>query len=365
MNKSVIILLSLFAFLANGQSTTWLTSLDNSVSETSGLIWVNHRFITHNDSGGEPALYEIDTSNGSISRKVIVSNTTNVDWEDITADTSYIYIGDIGNNQGSRTNLRIYRVSISDYLNTPNDSILADTISFSYSNQHGFTPANMATNFDAEALVCLGDSLYIFTKNWKNSWTNIYSVYNKSGNYSIHKKDSLDVKGFISGGTYSPASQSIILTGYNFLLSPFVVNISGVSNGSFANVTLIKNALSLPAAYSSQVEAICHLQGDEYFISSEAALGKSASLFHLNMENDMSISDVSEEEGLLFPNPVSNKLHINNIEIVQSEVYNESGILLLKSDQQEIDVSSLASGSYILITLSANGKVNTHKIVIK
>ena len=139
--------------------------LPNPVIETSGLIFLNDKLITHNDSGNEPALFELDTVSGEITRKVIIRNATNVDWEDICYDDTYIYIGDIGNNSGSRTDLKIYRVSITNYLDAANDTVSADTIQFNYSDQSDFTPGSNQTNFDAEALISLGDSLYIFTKN--------------------------------------------------------------------------------------------------------------------------------------------------------------------------------------------------------
>ncbi len=358
-------LLLLFSLLANSQTTSWITNLDNAVNETSGLILLNHRLITHNDSGGEPALYEIDTASGQVLRKVIVQNATNVDWEDIAIDPSYIYIGDFGNNLGDRTDLKIYRVLISDYLNASNDSILADIINFSYSNQSNFTSANMATNFDAEALVSISDSLYIFTKNWKNSWTNVYGLSNQPGTYSIHKKDSLDVKGFITGATFNPHTQDFTLLGYNFLLSPFAVKVTGFSNGSFANATLQKHQLPFSSSHSGQTEGICFINNDQYFVSAEESQGKSTALFLVNLSDDMSISDFTDKENLLYPNPVSGILNLKNTNITLSEIYNESGILLLKSEKQEIDVSGLGSGTYMLITLATDGKTDTNKIVIK
>lgn len=37
-----------------------ITTLDEVVSETSGLIIYNNKVWTHNDSGGDPKLYRID-----------------------------------------------------------------------------------------------------------------------------------------------------------------------------------------------------------------------------------------------------------------------------------------------------------------
>ena len=60
------------------------------------------------------ALYELNVTNGNVSRTVTIQNAANVDWEDICTDDDYIYIGDFGNNSGNRTNLRIYKVLKSD-----------------------------------------------------------------------------------------------------------------------------------------------------------------------------------------------------------------------------------------------------------
>src|SRR5689334_10909399 len=45
---------------------TFNTNLDATLSETSGLIWWNNQVWTHNDSGGEPALYATDPATGKI-----------------------------------------------------------------------------------------------------------------------------------------------------------------------------------------------------------------------------------------------------------------------------------------------------------
>lgn len=355
----------LAAVAAKAQTVSLVGNLATSINETSGLVFLNQKLITHNDSGGEPALYEIDTLMGQVLRTVYIKNASNIDWEDIAVDQSYIYIGDFGNNLGNRTDLKIYRVAISDYLTTNSDTVVADTINFSYSNQSDFTPANMATNFDAEALISTGDSLYIFTKNWKNSWTNIYSLPNMPGTYSIDKKDSLDVKGYITGATLDASSQNITLIGYTFLLPPFVVQLSGFNNGSFSNITLQKTTLPFKSSYSTQTEGICYLRNDKFFITAEELQGKSAALFTLDMNDNLSNSNFQQTEILLYPNPTSKILTLNNPQITQSEIYTESGRLLLKSNQQEIDVSKLDSGTYILITLDSNGKADTTKVVIK
>ena len=139
-----------------------LAKLDDVVNESSGLIYLDERIITHNDSGGEAALYEIDEDTGQVTRKVTIINASNRDWEDIDRDESFIYIGDFGNNNGTRRDLKIYKINQSDYLDA-DDQANAEVIEFSYEDQTDFTSSPMDTNFDAEGLISYGDFLYVFT----------------------------------------------------------------------------------------------------------------------------------------------------------------------------------------------------------
>ena len=89
-------------------STTF--TLPPQLSETSGLLWWNNELWTNNDDT-DTHLHAIDTSNGSLLQDYDVKWAVNNDWEDLDADTTYLYIGDFGNNvAGNRTNLKIIRV---------------------------------------------------------------------------------------------------------------------------------------------------------------------------------------------------------------------------------------------------------------
>ena len=154
------ILLFLLPFMVMSQDLSKVTSLNDDIAETSGLIYFQNKLITHNDSGGMNALYEIDKADGNILRTVTINGATNVDWEDICQDDEYIYIGDFGNNSGNRTNLKIYKVLKSDYLNS--ESVNAQIIEFDYADQNDFTSSPNNNNFDAEALISYDGSLYVF-----------------------------------------------------------------------------------------------------------------------------------------------------------------------------------------------------------
>lgn len=170
-----LILLCSFSLQAQIENITEKYNLPDAVSETSGLLFFNGKLITHNDSGDAANLYELDTITGNVARTINITNATNVDWEDITQDNTYIYIGDFGNNSnGNRQDLKIYRVLKSDYLN--NTSITSETITFSYEDQTDFTSQPNNTNFDAEAISIYKNQLVIFTKNWKDNTVNAYTI---------------------------------------------------------------------------------------------------------------------------------------------------------------------------------------------
>ena len=309
--------------------------LSNSLAETSGLINLNGTLITHNDSGGLAELYEIDTTTGTISRRVEVSNATNIDWEDLSHDGTYIYIGDFGNNNGNRTDLRVYRILVSDYLSTPDDTVMADVIDFSYADQTDFTTNLNNTNYDAEALISYQNDLYIFTKNWVDNQSNIYQLSNQPGSYSISKVDMINSQGLITGGTYNSLTGSIVLVGYD-LPQPFTVELSGFSGGLFSNGSLSRFDINAPASYSIQIEAIAINENSNYYVTAEDSpfgtqgmfnldLGKNATMLMLFLNdtfqslNSSFEYQLSLDPNLFQPQPASSSPHPTPPESVHSE----------------------------------------------
>jgi len=91
---------------------------DRSIDESSGIVASRKTpgmYWTHNDSGDGPFIYALDDHghNRGVWR---VSGAASYDWEDIAAGpgpipgTNYLYIGDIGDNGGRRSQIIVYRV---------------------------------------------------------------------------------------------------------------------------------------------------------------------------------------------------------------------------------------------------------------
>ncbi|MDC1492725.1 T9SS C-terminal target domain-containing protein [Flavobacteriaceae bacterium] len=260
-----------------------VTLLDNLVDESSGLVFLNNNLITFNDSGGNNSLYEIDIANGNVIRTVNITNATNYDWEDITIDSEYIYIGDFGNNYGNRQDLLIYKISIIDFINTTDNTVSAEQINFSYSDQINFQSNPYNSNFDAESLISFNDSLYIFTKNWADRKTNIYPLTKNTGTYITSKIDSLDVQGLITAAEYNATSNTVTLLGYN-TESPFIIELTNFNNSNFSQGLISKFPLVVPENSSIQTEGLAN-KNNSYYISAEDYLGNPQVLYQISKDS--------------------------------------------------------------------------------
>ncbi len=352
--QSILTLLFLTMSLQlDGQSLSLVSPLSSTVHETSGLDVVNGKLITHNDSGGDPFLYEIDSLTGNISRTVVVANAFNTDWEDITTDSDYIYLGDFGNNSGSRTDLKIFRVAIPDFLTTPNDTVYADTTFFSYADQTDFTPTSFQTNYDAEALISFGDSLYIFSKNWGNGKSYIYALPKNPGTYSLVKRDSIDTQGQVTAATFNPYNNSILLTGYAGL-NPFLVQISHFTGDNFASGHIVRVPMSPPSGYSYQIESVICFKSDYYYLTAEDNFSGNSGLFSLESEF-LDVTNQTSSDIELYPNPCTGHLRFKSNQELGTQlnlsIYNLQGQLIQKSTlktNESLDVQRLNTGTYLI-----------------
>ncbi len=339
------------------------TTISSTVSESSGLIFLENRLITHNDSGGSPLLYELDTLSGMVSRTVFIENATNVDWEDLCFDTDYIYVGDFGNNAGTRTDLKIYKILINDYLAL--DTVTADTISFSYSDQTSFESDVFSTNYDAEAIIAIGDSLYLFSKNWENNETNVYSISKEPGTYNSSIIDNFNTEGLVTGADYDPIENEILLTGYTFFTIPFVFLIRDLSGTNFSEALLKREAIVLDE--SNQVEAIASIGNFSYYISSESSMTGDGILHLLKIRGFSGINDLKlNSNPTIYPNPTSSILQIDTTVPVNYFIYALNGKLIsFGKNSNQIDLSSLESGSYLLVLKDENNLEILSRQIIK
>lgn len=252
-----------------GQSITLrkITTLPSLVQETSGIETSDPYYIwTHNDGGGAPALYKIDTF-GNILKTLTIKNAANSDWEDITSDGNHTYIGDFGNNDNTRKDLKIYKITNPDLLK--GDTATAEIIRFYYPNQTGFPPDDAHKNFDAEALIYFENSLYMFSKNYTvpfSGYTYLYKIPAEPGNYAAILIDSFKTgigykeQWWITAADISPDGKKLAL-----LSSDKMFVFSGFTGDDFFN----GKVKTIDLGSFTQKEAIAFITNDEFYITDE------------------------------------------------------------------------------------------------
>lgn len=154
-----------------GPPTTLTTIKQKSISESSGLAASRSMpgaYWTHNDSGDGPFIYAFDTRGNSFGI-FRVNGAEARDWEDMAAgpgpqaNKSYLYIGDIGDNDEKRDEIVVYRV--------PEPALSATTRKFTRARPGSTEPAEAIRlrypdgKHDAEALLVHPTTGHIYIVN--------------------------------------------------------------------------------------------------------------------------------------------------------------------------------------------------------
>ena len=237
--------------------------LPKIINETSGLEILNDVFITHNDSGGEPSLYFFNLS-GEIINSIKLEKENfweiyNNDWEDITADEDYLYIADTGNNFGTRDNLNIIKVKISDFS-------IDDKIDIFYSDQESFFPSSKH-KYDAEALLIIEDKIALFSKDRDSLNTDLYLIDDTvKEKQELSSVANFNVNSLITGGDYDSGTGILALVSYSSKGEQYLIlfedfNIDNPRNNSYKKY-------SIPVE-RAQIEAVKIISEKQYWITSE------------------------------------------------------------------------------------------------
>ncbi|HET9528237.1 MAG TPA: hypothetical protein VFO99_18815, partial [Pyrinomonadaceae bacterium] len=242
----VLAFLFFFVFQVYGTPTKIADLKNASVNESSGLAASRSNpgiYWTHNDSGDGPLVYAFDATGES--RGVFrVAGAQARDWEDMAlgpgpqAGQSYLYLGDIGDNEKSRAEIVVYRVAEPKLAATdktssktnPRTTARADAIRLRYPDG----------KFDAETLLVhpTTGNLYIITKVMLKNATVYEAAAPLVAGKVISMKRIGEIKvpslmgGVLTGGSISPDGRRIALCdylqGYEAVLPPSSRNFNDI-----------------------------------------------------------------------------------------------------------------------------------------
>ena len=239
-------------------------SLDNALKETSGLFCIDGGAFSINDSGNKPELFTINEL-GKITGKAEL-DITNQDWETITGNEDYLYIGDIGNNAGKRKNLKIYRID-------RKDSSKTEKLRFTYTGNKPVDNVPYAHDYDGEAMTMRDGKLQIFSKSWATETAHVYNVQDIKAKQALSPIANVEgLPGVVTGVDWSEEKQEYALVGYRSnalgMFKPFIATIS--NEYQVTGVHMLSQF--------AQVEGVCHAPNGNIWITQESSPYTSAKI---------------------------------------------------------------------------------------
>ncbi|WP_298237768.1 hypothetical protein [uncultured Algibacter sp.] len=263
MNK----ILSLFFLIISSCGTRKLhviADLPSSLKEASAIEKVENSNLlwTIEDSGNKNNIYGLDLK-GNIVKDVDISNSSNIDWEDLTSDKQgNLYIGDFGNNSKNRDDFTIYKVS-----DLKANKTNAERINFVLPK--GVKPK------DFESFFLYKDFFYLFSKENKSSM--VFKVPNEIGLHkaTLLKKFNLEGKNHrITSAAISDNGKTIVLLNHNKLWE-----ITGFKDDNFFK----GNIQELKFDHNSQKEGICFKDAKTVYITDEKTKGDGGNLYEFKL----------------------------------------------------------------------------------
>ena len=254
--------------------------LPKEVRETSGLFFHNGRLWTHNDSGGKPILYGLDTTTFEVVQRVTLANAKNKDWEDVCTDGKQVYVGDFGNNKGKRKNLRIYTFPLSAIPSEGDARITVDSIRFSFGDQTDFENEKHAHDYDCEAMFATDAYLYLFSKGWATGTTRLYRLSKKPGKQVAEVVNGFDSQGLITGADYDRENGILVVVGYvSKVWLPFLYLIYDFDD---MGTNLPNRRFELHNYLGTQTEGICFYDKGKCYLSAETSPAFSSRVFAID-----------------------------------------------------------------------------------
>ena len=274
-----VILLSLFTWAkAQEESTASHTSIYNpqlkallptEVSETSGLFFHNGRLWTHNDSGGKPILYALDTTTFEVVQRITLAQVKNKDWEEVCTDGESVFVGDFGNNKGSRKNLRIFTFPLSALPAEGDTIIQVDSILFCFADQTNFEKRKHEHDYDCEAMFATDNCLYLLSKGWATGTTRLYRLPKTPGKHVAEVVNSFDSQGLITGADYDRESRTLVVVGYvKNVWKPFMYIIFDFDEHG---EKLTNHRFEMSQLAGGQTEGICFFDDGQCYVSAETS----------------------------------------------------------------------------------------------
>lgn len=279
--KKLILLSIIFLFVScqNFGQLQMMADLPKDLKEVSGMeTAVGSKYIWMiNDSGNKPRLFGV-SKKGKIKKEVEIDKK-NKDWEDLTSDEEgNLYIGDFGNNENERKNLRILKIKKKDLRKKKAD---VKKIEFEYEDQDDYSPKKKELFYDAESFFYYKKHFYIFTKSRvakEYGKTSLYKLPAKEGNHKARLIAEFDNgnknASWITSADISQDGKKVVLLSQKNVLIFTDFKDDNFFSGKVREIDLI---------HRTQKEAVCFKDNNTLLLSDEKSDGEGGNLYQLKI----------------------------------------------------------------------------------
>jgi len=217
----------------------------------------------------------------------------------------------------------------------------------------------------------------------EGTFTDSFLFHIYDGNVSVHKNDQL-IRDGNGGGTGNSNGQlepgesiSLELKLHNGGTS-IAHNVNAVLNTTDADITINNNTVNVgdiaagadawAQSYTFDVAGACLEKDVVFTLTISSNEGSWIDQFVIHVNDAAGINSISKNEIKIFPNPASQYINISllndDIELQKVEILNMSGQLMLREGNiEQMNISSLRSGLYIIRITDENERVGYFKFI--
>lgn len=257
--------------------------LPKKLKEISGLAKDGNGLWSIIDSK-DGDIYKLDLS-GKIIQQIHLTNYKLKDAEAVTADRNYVYVGDIGDNNGSRKDRTIIRIRKSSLDNKEYITTEGEAIHFTFPDEER-VKKKKSNNFDCEALISYKDSLFVFTKRRDDMKTGLYALPKQPGTFSARNIAVFKAKGLITDASVNQKENEVALIGYDQgHTRAFIWILSNFKGNDFFSGNFKRYELTNQKKLDWQLESITYKDDNSFFIACEKSKDLANTLYIIDKAN--------------------------------------------------------------------------------
>lgn len=276
-----LLVILFFSFFSYGQKLEKIASLPLELEEASGMTYIENVGLFILEDSKKPFLYKVDEKTGKILQVIKVMDVKFKDKESLTADKNFLYLGDIGDNEGKRKHIQIIKIPIAK-LKSKADTIFLKGERLKIYFDKVYNNTKKKDNiYDFEAMVAYQDSIYLFSKQRKDKKSRCFVVANNLKEQEANCLFTIKADGLITGATLSFDKKTLVLLGYQRKKRlPFILSIDDWRNASMHDQNTKRTILS-HKDIAFQLEAITFISNSTLLLVNEWTKYMSQGIFKI------------------------------------------------------------------------------------